>query len=87
MVAIGDYDDRYVIPKRHGEVSPDAFAEQGSCGIDFSAAGAGAIAGAGMAAASGLGDGLEEDPLAASFDLRDQLVQRRPGDGNGSANG
>ncbi len=35
MVAIGDYDDRYVIPKRHGEVSPDAFAEQGSCGIDF----------------------------------------------------
>ena len=37
MVAIGDYDDRYVIPKRHGEVSPDAFAEQGSCGIDFPA--------------------------------------------------
>ena len=36
MVAIGDYDDRYVIPKRHGEASPDAFAEQGSCGIDFS---------------------------------------------------
>ena len=36
MVAIGDYDDRYVIPKRHGEVSADAFAEQGSCGIDFS---------------------------------------------------
>ena len=35
MVAIGDYDDRYVVPKRHGEVSPDAFAEQGSCGIDF----------------------------------------------------
>ena len=35
MVAIGDYDERYVIPKRHGEASPAAFAEQGSCGIDF----------------------------------------------------
>ena len=87
MVAIGDYDDRYVIPKRHGELSPDALAAQGSCGIDFAAAGAGATAGAGMAAASGLADGLEEDPLAAGFDLRDQLVQRRPGDGNGSASG
>ena len=81
MVAIGDYDDRYVIPKRHGEASPDAFAEQGSCGIDFAAAGAGATAGAGLAAITG--DGLEEDPLAASFDLRDQLVQRKPENGGG----
>ena len=29
MVAIGDYDDRYVIPKRHGEVSPDAVRRAG----------------------------------------------------------
>ncbi|HMA28196.1 MAG: nitrate reductase subunit beta [Solirubrobacterales bacterium] len=35
MVAIGDYDERYVIPRRHGEVSEAAFAEQGSCGLDF----------------------------------------------------
>ena len=35
MVAIADYDDRYVVPLRHGEVSPAAFAEQGTCGIDF----------------------------------------------------
>ncbi|MDQ2623375.1 MAG: 4Fe-4S dicluster domain-containing protein, partial [Actinomycetota bacterium] len=35
MVAIADYDDRYVIPRRHGEVSEGAFIEQGSCGIDF----------------------------------------------------
>ena len=35
MVAIADYDDRYVIPQRHGEVSRDAFVDQGSCGIDF----------------------------------------------------
>ncbi|MGB0120277.1 MAG: nitrate reductase subunit beta [Solirubrobacterales bacterium] len=35
MVAIADYDDRYVIPKRHGETSTTAFADQGSCGIDF----------------------------------------------------
>jgi nitrate reductase beta subunit len=31
QVAIGDYDERYVIPRRHGEASPAAFAEQGSC--------------------------------------------------------
>ena len=35
QVAIADYDDRYVLPKRHGEVSASAFADQGSCGIDF----------------------------------------------------
>src|SRR5688572_6281739 len=65
MVAIGDYDDRYVIPKRHGEVSPDAFAEQGSCGIDFSNVTAAPV---------------EEDP-AAGFDLRDHLVHRGGGGG------
>ena len=34
MVAIGDYDDRYAAEAPR-EVSPAAFAEQGSCGIDF----------------------------------------------------
>jgi nitrate reductase beta subunit len=36
QVAIADYDDRYVLPKAHGEISPGAFLDQGSCGIDFS---------------------------------------------------
>jgi nitrate reductase beta subunit len=35
MVAIADYEDRYVVPKRHGETSTTAYADQGSCGIDF----------------------------------------------------
>jgi nitrate reductase beta subunit len=79
MVAIGDYDDRYVIPKRHGEVSPEAFAEQGSCGIDFSGVTATVV----PAAANE--DGLEnydETAIAADFDIRDHLVHRR-GKGDG----
>ena len=81
MVAIGDYDERYVIPKRHGEASPAAFAEQGSCGIDF--AGAAAV----MPEADQLAPlGPGPDPLAtekpvAGFDLRDQLVSRGGSDG------
>jgi nitrate reductase / nitrite oxidoreductase, beta subunit len=35
QVAIADYDDRYVLPKAHGEVSSAVFTDQGSCGIDF----------------------------------------------------
>ena len=78
MVAIGDYDDRYVIPKRHGEVSPDAFAEQGSCGIDFS----GVTASVAPSAANDHGlENYDDAAVAADFDLRDQLVQRRGGDG------
>jgi nitrate reductase beta subunit len=65
MVAIGDYDDRYVIPKRHGEVSPAAFAEQGSCGIDF----------ANGAAVP------PEPAVDPDFDLRDHLVHRGGRDG------
>jgi nitrate reductase beta subunit len=79
MVAIGDYDDRYVIPKRHGEVSPEAFAEQGSCGIDFSGVTATVV----PAAANE--DGIEnydETAIAADFDIRDHLVHRR-GRGDG----
>ncbi len=74
MVAIGDYDDRYVIPKRHGEVSPDAFAEQGSCGIDFS--GVTATVRPGAANDNGL-ENYDDAAIASDFDLRDQLVQRK----------
>jgi nitrate reductase beta subunit len=35
QVAIGDYDERYVIPKAHPEVGADPNALQGSCGLDF----------------------------------------------------
>jgi nitrate reductase beta subunit len=79
MVAIGDYDDRYVIPKRHGEVSPEAFAEQGSCGIDFSGVTATVVPGA--ANDNGL-ENYGDTHVAADFDLREQLVQRKAkGDG------
>jgi nitrate reductase beta subunit len=70
MVAIGDYDDRYVIPKRHGEASPTALLDQGSCGIDFANA---------TTTTTTVGD---DDPAeAAAFDLRDHLVQREAGRG------
>ena len=78
MVAIGDYDDRYVLPKRHGEVSPEAFAEQGSCGIDFSGTTATVV----PTAANPVGmESYEETVVASDFDLRDHLVRRR-GSGN-----
>jgi len=35
QVAIADYDDRYVLPKAHGEVSASVLLDQGSCGLDF----------------------------------------------------
>jgi nitrate reductase beta subunit len=74
QVAIGDYDERYVIPRRHGEVSPVAFAEQGSCGIDF----AGRVPSPLDAALHA--DGGEQS--ADDFDLRDHLIHWK---GNGHA--
>ncbi len=86
MTAIADYDDRYVIPKRHGEASAEAFAEQGSCGIDFAN---------GAAVPPGLGDmtGVNApDPVGGAitsmqaspggFDVRDLLSK-----GNGKQAG
>ncbi|HEY1277398.1 MAG TPA: nitrate reductase subunit beta [Thermoleophilaceae bacterium] len=35
QVAIADYNDRYVLPKTHRGDTPGAFADQGSCGLDF----------------------------------------------------
>jgi len=77
MVAIGDYDERYVIPRRHGEASPAAFAEQGSCGIDFADA---------AALPPGMSHPGDPGPEPApgpdpDFDIRDQLVRRG---GNGA---
>jgi nitrate reductase beta subunit len=68
QVAIGDYDERYVVPKRHGEASPTAFTDQGSCGLSFAgppseAAAPGAVPAGGEAIPSG-------------FDLRDHLETR-----------
>ncbi len=73
MVAIADYDQRYVIPQRHGELSPTAFAEQGTRGIDFVSGGA----------APALE--VEPDPSDANFDLRGLLteVPERGRNGNG----
>ncbi len=72
MVAIGDYDERYVIPRRHGEASPAAFAEQGSCGIDF-VNGAALPPGMTYPGDPGAEPAAGPDP---DFDIRDQLVQR-----------
>jgi nitrate reductase beta subunit len=65
QVAIADYDDRYVLPKRHGEVSASAFADQGSCGIDFAQP-----PGAQVPDLTGGAEGPEQD-----FDLRQYLVR------------
>jgi nitrate reductase beta subunit len=89
MVAIGDYEDRYVIPKRHGETSTTAFADQGSCGIDFEN---GAAIPPGLGEMTGVnapdpvggpfGDampgenGSEPDP---DFDVRDMLTRHGGG--------
>jgi nitrate reductase beta subunit len=74
MVAIGDYDERYVIPRRHGEVSPAAFAEQGSCGIDFGGHSQPLLESATQA---------ERGAESAGFDLRSYLTHRE-GNGGGS---
>ncbi len=66
MVAIGDYDERYVIPRRHGEASPAAFAEQGSCGFDLKGHSQPLPA---AVAAPGEGEG-------GGFDLRAYLTHR-----------
>jgi nitrate reductase / nitrite oxidoreductase, beta subunit len=76
QVAIGDYDERYVIPRRHGEVSPQAFAEQGSCGIDFAN-------GAAVLPNDAFAGQREEAPVEADFDIRDYLVRRERGNGDG----
>jgi nitrate reductase beta subunit len=73
QVAIADYDDRYVLPKRHGEVSPAAFADQGSCGLDFAQP-----PGAQVPDLVGGAEGPD-------FDLRDYLV--RMGGKEGSPDG
>jgi nitrate reductase beta subunit len=35
LLAIADYDDRYVIPQAHAELGERLMQEQGSCGLDF----------------------------------------------------
>jgi nitrate reductase beta subunit len=35
LLAIGDYHDRYVIPKGHAEVGTTPIGDQGTCGLDF----------------------------------------------------
>jgi len=70
MVAIGDYDERYVIPRRHAEISPNALADQGSCGIDF----------AQLPGHEQPGGADTPDP---DFDVRDLLVHVRGSGGDG----
>jgi hypothetical protein len=103
MVAIADYDDRYVIPKRHGEVSEGAFIEQGSCGIQFAngapVPGLGEMTGVnapdpytGALAAARDGDAPENGALAVEnpdpdFDVRDLLSRHGGKPGTAGAGG
>jgi nitrate reductase beta subunit len=63
QIAIGDYDERYVIPKAHPELGYDPNALQGSCGLDF-AGGPGPPPG--VPSRHGNGDG--------DIDLRDMIT-------------
>jgi nitrate reductase beta subunit len=46
-LAIGDYDERYVIPKAHPEIGADPVGMQGTCGLDFAGGPGPCAAGAG----------------------------------------
>lgn len=35
LLAIGDYDERYVLPKGHAEIGTTPLGDQGTCGLDF----------------------------------------------------
>ena len=35
LLAIGKYEDRYVIPKAHTELAERLLEQQGACGLDF----------------------------------------------------
>jgi nitrate reductase beta subunit len=35
LLAIAKYDERYVIPKAHGELASQLMEQQGACGLDF----------------------------------------------------
>jgi nitrate reductase beta subunit len=35
LLAIGKYDERYVIPKAHAELGRRLMQQQGTCGLDF----------------------------------------------------
>ena len=94
MVAIADYEDRYVVPKRHGEATPEAFVEQGSCGIDFDN---GAAVPPGLGTTTGVtgpdpvGGPFAEQVIEATkegsgddFDIRDYLTRHGSDGANGS---
>jgi nitrate reductase beta subunit len=35
LLAIAKYEERYVIPKAHGELASELMEQQGACGLDF----------------------------------------------------
>jgi nitrate reductase beta subunit len=76
QIAIGDYNERYVIPKAHPEIGVDPNALQGSCGLDFAA-------GPGPPAFSGGHQLAAEEE--SDFDLREYLtrVDAEGASGNG----
>jgi len=65
LLAIADYDERYVIPKAHREVAARLDAQQGACGLDFAG-------GPGGCGAVGASSGRNE----AFYSMKEELERR-----------
>jgi nitrate reductase beta subunit len=83
LLAIADYDDRYVIPQAHAELGERLMEQQGACGLDFEG-------GPGNCGAIGPDPGadtegfmLERDPDPVDLDLVKMAGGRRRSGGEG----
>ena len=77
LLAIADYDDRYVIPQAHAELGERLMEQQGACGLDFEGGpgNCGAVAPASEAGTEGFM--LEGDPDRVDLDLVKMAGARR----------
>jgi nitrate reductase beta subunit len=74
LLAIANYEDRYVIPQAHAEQGENLMREQGSCGLDFDGGPGNCGAVESKPATS---SPIVPDEHDRSFDLI-QMVERRP---------
>jgi nitrate reductase beta subunit len=83
LLAIGKYDERYVIPKAHAELGQRLMQQQGTCGLDFE----GGPGNCGMVVPESEADTegfmLTEDQQAADFDIVKMADGRRTDGGPG----
>jgi nitrate reductase beta subunit len=77
LLAIGKYDERYVIPKAHAELGERLMQQQGTCGLDFE----GGPGNCGMVVPESEADTegfmLTEDQQTADFDIVKMADGRR----------